>query len=593
MRRAIAAILLIAGCFALYALQHAKAKAPISAAPVLYLVADTEREAERIPLALTRVGDADENKIGAQIAREYGLTSDDNQPREKSGDAATIEKYLNSVGSRLTSGVQRPQIHYHFYLDEDPYLINAFALPGGNIVVGRGLLNLLESEDELAFILGHEITHVDNRHSIERLQYELAARKYGLSVFYQLGRPGIEIFRAGYTKEQELEADRVGLGFAVNAGFSPQGAVDVMRRFEILEAEQSDPHRASSPVGELAQVSVQSLQQYFQSHPPASERLSAIESEITALRYITTPQHTFVIRSIFLTDQGEALDGAGNFSESIAHFKHALSLDASYVRAWRALAEAEWRSGDAAETVQAASEAAFREHADRDWQLLSRSLAAIDPRTAASKFDGYVTNTVVNRSDPDSQIFSTVDAEGLRYLAGDDRPLSEHLALLISVGSTVPITARVAALREISWWLYRAGKLERSAEVLEHARQLLPQDADTTLAEAWVYSDLGRQADAGQAAGAMIRIGESDAEHNAALAVISARTDQHVEANNQFQMAAAVDPVWMVARWAQNNYSASAAAVIKQLQTEELARRKKEADELARERKEAESHQRP
>ncbi len=238
MRRAIAAILLIAGCFALYALQRTKAEAPISAAPVLYFVADTEREAERIPLALTRVSDADENKIGAQIAREYGLTDENYQPREKSGDSATIEKYLNSVGSRLTSGVQRATIHYHFYLDEDPYLINAFALPGGNIVVGRGLLNLLESEDELAFILGHEITHVDDRHSIERLQYELAARKYGLSIFYQLGRPGIEIFRAGYTKEQELEADRVGLGFAVNADFSRQGAVDVMRRFEILEAER-------------------------------------------------------------------------------------------------------------------------------------------------------------------------------------------------------------------------------------------------------------------------------------------------------------------------------------------------------------------
>jgi tetratricopeptide (TPR) repeat protein len=162
------------------------------------------------------------------------------------------------------------------------------------------------------------------------------------------------------------------------------------------------------------------------------------------------------------------------------------------------------------------------------------------------------------------------------------------LALLVSVGSTVPITIRVAALREISWWLYRAGKLERSAEILEHARQLLPQDAQTTLAQAWVYSDLGRQADASQATNS-----SPNAEHNAALAVISWRTDQHAEANNEFQMAAAADPVWMVARWVQNNNSASTTAVIKQLQTEELARRKKEADELARRKNEAESHQQP
>ena len=58
-------------------------------------------------------------------------------------------------------------------------------------------------------------------------------------------------------------------------------------------------------------------------------------------------------------------------------------------------------------------------------------------------------------------------------------------------------------------------------------------------------------------------------------------------------MAAAAAPVWMVARWVQNNYSASTTAVIKQLQTEEIARRKKEADELARRKKEAESHQQP
>ena len=273
-RRIILAVILISGCTAVYFLQRAKSEAPISPAPVLYLVADTEREASRIPLVLTRISDDEENQIGAQIAKEYGLTDAHRFENDKSGDAENIEHYLNTVGDLLTPQVQRPKIQYHFYLDDNPYLVNAFALPGGSrIVVGRGLLNLLESEDELAAVLGHEITHVDDRHSIERLQYELAAKKYGLGVFYQLGRPAVEIFQAGYSKEQELEADRAGLDIAVSRGYSPEGGIALMKRFEKLEAEESDPNRrAGSPIEEIAQVSVESLGQYFQSHPAASER---------------------------------------------------------------------------------------------------------------------------------------------------------------------------------------------------------------------------------------------------------------------------------------------------------------------------------
>src|SRR5580693_2190918 len=110
MRRLIAAAILIAGCVALFFLQRAKSEAPISPAPVLYLVADTEREASRIPLQLTRVSDEEENQIGAQIAKEYGLTNPHRFDNDKSGDAENIEHYLNTVGSLLTPQVQRPKI---------------------------------------------------------------------------------------------------------------------------------------------------------------------------------------------------------------------------------------------------------------------------------------------------------------------------------------------------------------------------------------------------------------------------------------------------------------------------------------------------
>jgi predicted Zn-dependent protease len=593
MRRLVALALLIAGCVALYFLQRAKSEAPISPAPVLYLVADTEREAERIPLAVTRVSDAEENQIGADIAKAYGLTDPHRFDNDKTGDAENVERYLNTVGSNLSAQVQRSAIHYHFYLENEPSFVNAFALPGGNIVVGRGLLNLLESEDELAAVLGHEITHVDNRHAIERLQYELAAKKIGLRVFYQLGSPAVEIFRAGYSKEQELEADRVGLDIAVARGYSPQGGIALMKRFRKIEAEESSPHRAGSPVEEIAQVSLDSVQQYFRSHPPASERLAAMQSEIASQGWPEIAQRPLSIRAIFLTDQAEALDASGDFAKSIAKFKEALAALPNYVRAWHGLAEAAWRSGDAAETVRAADEAARRGRASRDWQLLSRALMISEPRTAVATFNATVNSAFGAGPSPDSYFVAKISLAGMRYLSGDRSDADQQMKSTLSAQAPSAVALRTQLLRELAWWMYRAGNLPDAAKTLEDARQALPQQSETVLQLAWVYTDMARQADAQQSATAASRLSSSGAENDAVLAVIAVRTNEHSTANDQFQSASEQDPAWMVTRWVQNNFSNSTAGIIKQLETEELARRKKIADELARQKKEADSRRHP
>lgn len=589
-RRIIRAAILIAGCAALYFLQRAKSEAPISPAPVLYLVADTEREASRIPLELTRISDEEENQIGAQIAKEYGLTDPHRFDNDKSGDAENIERYINTVGHQLTPQVQRPEIQYHFYLDDNPYLVNAFALPGGSIVVGRGLLNLLESEDELAAVLGHEITHVDERHSIERLQYELAAKKYGLGVFYQLGRPALEIFQAGYSKEQELEADRAGLDIAVSRGYSPEGGIALTKRFEKLEAEESDPNRrAGSPIEEITQVSVDSLGQYFQSHPAASERLAAMQSEITSQGWPETPQRPLAIRQIFLTDQAEALDAKGEFAKSIARYKEALAATPNYVRAWHGLAEVQWRSGDAAETNAAAKEAARRGKNARDWELLGRAQAANEPQKSVTDFVGDLNEVYGNTS----TLPVEVTLAGLRFFAGERTDADRVVKIILSRDGSIDTKTKTQLLRDLAWWMDRAGKPEDAAEILQEAHQSLPQESETVLQLALAYSDVGREADALQYLGKINGSSSRDAENQAVLAIISIRTSQHNEANIAFESAAGEDPVWMVPRWVENNYMKSTAAILKQLQTEELARRKKVADELARQKRQAESGQNP
>jgi predicted Zn-dependent protease len=274
-RRVILAAIFIAGAIALFVLQRSHASAPISPRPLLYLVADTERESERIPLELTRVSDEEENTAGEKIAQENGLE----QFRTLSPDDARLTAYLNSVGSVVAAQVHRRGIRYRFYLSNQKNWVNACALPGGYIIVGGGLINLMQSEDALAAVLGHEIAHVDDRHAVERLQYELASQKLGLDDVYALGRPAIQIFQAGYTKEQELEADRVGLEFAVQAGYSPAGILQMMEHFKKMEA-QNAAGPGASPIDEVAGMPLAALQEYFRSHPPATEREAALENEI-------------------------------------------------------------------------------------------------------------------------------------------------------------------------------------------------------------------------------------------------------------------------------------------------------------------------
>src|SRR6266404_9823039 len=141
----------------------------VSLASLSDLWSDALRDTDQVGMHLTRVSDGEEMKIGADLAR--GLT-------ESSVKDSAAEAYVTEVAQPLLKHVRRAGIQYQFHVIDSPQ-INAFALPGGQVFVMTGLLNFAQSEAELAAVVGHEISHVDLRHGIERYQYEIKLKKIG------------------------------------------------------------------------------------------------------------------------------------------------------------------------------------------------------------------------------------------------------------------------------------------------------------------------------------------------------------------------------------------------------------------------------
>jgi beta-barrel assembly-enhancing protease len=267
MKRALLlALVLVAAGAALYFAQRRKAEDSVSPNALVDVAADWQNDLSRAPMRLTRLSDADEISIGRNLVGEYGIGAG-----EKDARTSAIQDYVNKVGARVASHAHR-KIPFAFFLDANPNLINAFALPGGNVVVALGLLRQMHSEDELAFVLGHEIEHVDHYHAVERVQIEAQLHKLDLEVLADLVVIPLVLWQAGYTKDQEFEADREGLLLAAEAGYSPQGAVNLMNTFVHLDHEYIA--HTQTPVEALGRLAVESLAGYFRSHPQTPERLA-------------------------------------------------------------------------------------------------------------------------------------------------------------------------------------------------------------------------------------------------------------------------------------------------------------------------------
>jgi hypothetical protein len=174
---------------------------------------------------------------------------------------------VSLVGSVLAQASSRPQLDWQFIvLDTDG--VNAFASPGGIVHITRGALGLIKNEAELSGVLGHEITHVTAKHTVRAIQknklVSLGADEVGgggltQSVISKLaGAAYKNIISNAFDRDDEVEADRVGIELGNKAGYTPGALSDVLKRLEERNKDQEQPNGM------------------FASHPLIADRVASI-----------------------------------------------------------------------------------------------------------------------------------------------------------------------------------------------------------------------------------------------------------------------------------------------------------------------------
>lgn len=188
-----------------------------------------------------------------------------------------MQQYVNKVGMWLAMQSERPDLPWHFGVLDSPN-VNAFATPGGYVFVTRGLLMKMRSEDELAGVLAHEISHVVQKHHLVAIQKAakrgmltdvvgMAAANRGANQNWnKVLTAGTELYARGLDKGDEYEADRMGVVIATRAGYNPFGLPGVLQTLDSVNASDKG------------------VALMFKTHPTPASRLELLDRQMgTAL----------------------------------------------------------------------------------------------------------------------------------------------------------------------------------------------------------------------------------------------------------------------------------------------------------------------
>lgn len=257
-----------------------------------------------------------------QFSTDYGILQD-----------KVLNDYINRTGQGIAAITHRPQMPFSFQGVNATY-INAYAFPGGSIAATRGILLKLENEAELGALLGHELGHVNMRHTAERMSKGVLAQAVvaGLAIYagtrgsgYSelaggLGMLGAGVLLASYSRENEREADALGMAYMTQSGYNPEGMVGLMDMLNNLSKKKAG-----------------AAQLLFATHPMSDERYQTAVTDsqkkygaqkdlpLYRDRYM---DHTVDLRAIQGAieemQKGEKALGKKKYPEAESHFRIAL-----------------------------------------------------------------------------------------------------------------------------------------------------------------------------------------------------------------------------------------------------------------------------
>jgi predicted Zn-dependent protease len=195
----------------------------------------------------------------AEVAATFGIYDD-----------AALAAYVGKIGLGLAAKTQRPGLPYRFAVLDSP-VVNAFAVPGGAVYVTRGILAMMNSEAELAAVLGHELGHVNARHSMSQMSKAQVAQ-LGLALgsavskefakYAGLAGAGLQVLFLKYSRDNENQADALGVDYSRAGGYDPS---DMSATFVALQK-----------MGDLSGGST--LPGFLSTHPLTSDRIARVQS---------------------------------------------------------------------------------------------------------------------------------------------------------------------------------------------------------------------------------------------------------------------------------------------------------------------------
>lgn len=209
--------------------------------PLFLCIVILQAQAPSNPPTLT---DADEVRLGQVLADDFIAQ----EGMQSTPQTNKIDEYLQSVGDHVAAHAHR-KIPYRFRFDPSPSFRSAIGLPGGQVFVGAGILAYMDSEDQLAMVLGHEVEHIDLNQCRDRLIKVLAEQHLSPATVTKLK---VDPFLPGYGHDGEFAADREGVLLALQAGYSAQAAIRLLQTYIILgeqmpntpkEAKENLEHR--------------------------------------------------------------------------------------------------------------------------------------------------------------------------------------------------------------------------------------------------------------------------------------------------------------------------------------------------------------